>query len=153
MAQFDDAKVGTRLWSEGKGWGKIIEDDGTRLTFKIKFELLKVNWDTAWFTKEGVEEGDINPTLFWDEVKIVPPERPKEVSKCSSCNDVVINPDAYDGLCSMCYYPKTEKPKEECEACKHLKRITPNESPKFEFDWERDVFLLNKHHTCEKGAE
>lgn len=81
MAQFSDAKVGDRVWSIKDGWGKIYQiDHPIGFPIAVDFE----NESSRVFTTEGKETNDnLNPTLFWDEVKIVPPERPKE--RCEAC--------------------------------------------------------------------
>ena len=81
MPQFDDAKVGDKVWSVANGWGKITGVDNSD-NYPIEVTYDNENW--ASYKSDGREfSSEPNPTLFWDEVKIVPPERPKE--KCEAC--------------------------------------------------------------------
>lgn len=76
---FKDAKVGDRVWSVGNGWGtvrRITRDE--KFPIKVAFD----NGDTGSFILDGKEFVDNSyPTLFWDEVKITPPPRPKRKEK------------------------------------------------------------------------
>jgi hypothetical protein len=76
---FRDAKVGDRVWSMKWGWGDIrkINYEYSTVDYQsFKNNLLyKFNWDG----RENSE--DTSPTLFWDEVKIVPPPKPKSKVK------------------------------------------------------------------------
>jgi hypothetical protein len=69
---FENAKVGDRVWSVGMGWGEIVQ---------IEERCIYVSFGktspTIRYTKHGREHIDVNQTLFWDEIKIVPPLRPK----------------------------------------------------------------------------
>lgn len=135
MAQFDDAKVGTRLWSIQYGWGDIEKCNNREFPIKVRFE----KGGAVMYTLEGKEfSDDINPTLFWSEVKIDPPERPLE--DCPNCVGKICEDYA---CCLNCGYKKPKEPKEKCKACEKLNQD--------DFDWYREIkFLLNQHHTCEK---
>lgn len=69
---FSDAKVGDRVWSLTEGWGTITARLTTYSTYplSVEFENGAYRTYTLWglllFT-------DLNPTLFWDEVKIEAP--------------------------------------------------------------------------------
>lgn len=71
---FKNAKVGDRVWDILKGWGTItsIREDNDypiRVTSDIN------TWTI--FTLDGKrDEKDINPTLFWNEIKYEMPEKP-----------------------------------------------------------------------------
>jgi hypothetical protein len=74
---FENAKVGDRVWSVEFGWGVVVDK---------KKDVFYVNFTKRTYTKENVfysfdgkafKIGKSNQTLFWDEIKIVPPERPK----------------------------------------------------------------------------
>jgi hypothetical protein len=69
---FEDAKVGDRVWSFVRGWGKIVSVDHSI-----------VHPIVAMFPKYGVKaydldgkyyDDDINPELYWDEVRLESPE-------------------------------------------------------------------------------
>lgn len=81
---FENAKVGDRVWNICKGWATV-----TRIDFITSFKQMlcsaqfdKVNTLTEHFFVDGKEfTSDLNPSWFWDEVKIVAPERPKRLVK------------------------------------------------------------------------
>ncbi len=166
-AMFSDAKVkiGNKVWDASKGWGEVIEtDEGDTLNLKVKFKDCKAYRDTAWFTNEGVKEDGLLQTLFHDEVKIVPPERPKEHHHVFKDNIIRIEHRAY-GRCEcgeeglqqidvehnyqamVC--GELPKPKEECEACELIEAMKDVYDP-VSSCLKKDLFLLNQHHTCEK---
>ena len=72
---FTDAKEGDRVWSLTEGWGTITARYAPHTTYplNVEFENGSIRTYTLWglllFT-------DLNPTLFWDEVKLVLPEKP-----------------------------------------------------------------------------
>ena len=73
MDDFSTVKVGDRLWSSLCGWGVVI--DTCRMPIIIRSELTN---DIHSFTKDGKFYINGLQCLFWDEVKIVPPPKPKE---------------------------------------------------------------------------
>lgn len=73
MDDFSSVKVGDRLWSAVFGWGVVV--DTCRVPMMIRSELTN---DIHSFTKDGKFYVDGLQCLFWDEVKIVPPPKPKE---------------------------------------------------------------------------
>jgi len=83
---FEDAKVGDRVWSIVYGWGKIKQADVDIVgpDFKLEVEFLNSrdrNESHIYivYTLEGKNGlSDKYPTLFWDEVKITPPPKPKK---------------------------------------------------------------------------
>ena len=80
MEEFDDAKVGDKVWDFFRGRGKIIVV--TEDTITVEFEEIGHSNLSIW--KTGKQRShEINQRLFHDEVKIDPPERPKE--KCGAC--------------------------------------------------------------------
>ena len=130
MAQFDDAKAGDRVWSSGWGWGNIckISPDST-YPLIVQFSRSRFT-----FTIEGrISVEHINPTLFWDEVKIVPPERPKEtitvLKQCLTCG----------------HHEEVDLKKEKCEACERINDYARTPDCNGQIFW-----LLGQHHTCEK---
>ena len=80
---FENAKVGDRVWSVEFGWGtvkyinneyqslfiKVIFDENDEDYGLIQYELHGLKLDHGLYTNRR--------TLFWDEIKIVPPTRPK----------------------------------------------------------------------------
>jgi hypothetical protein len=69
---FESARLGDRVWSITKGWGKIVGIDNNA------GYPLQVKWDSAGidtFTFDGyLLRTHATRTLFWDEVKI--PRKP-----------------------------------------------------------------------------
>ena len=71
---FKDAKAGDKVWDIRRGWGEVsyIEHTGKYPIF-VKFS----NYVSGKFSTEGKEFlNDINPTLYWDEFRIIPPKKP-----------------------------------------------------------------------------
>lgn len=148
MAQFSNAKIGDKVWSTQHGWGKVhslyinqISPCCKKLISGATFPLSVVfkNGYSASFTLNGeLEEYYINPTLFWDEIRIVAPKKP-DYCKCGKKLENGWYPQCYDCV-------RSEKPKEECEACHHIKEHCYGEAT---------VFLLNQHHDpdCPKGKD
>ena len=173
MAMFDEAKAGEKVWSIGLGWGKIEEIDSGHFPIVVRFN----NGHQISFTSLGHQWAQsINPTLFWDEIKIAPPEKPNTYPRKGACGGIHTNAK-HDVECSAAEKPKEHKcnyekvhaehchcgnfkvisyrkPKEECEACK-LIEFAEWRQKMFdrytEGDLTKDKFLLNQHHTCEKG--
>ena len=71
---FKDAKVNDRVFTYAQGWGTIIDTDNNDVyPIKVKFD----NDGSISFTLEGyLYSRDINPTLFWDEIKFDIPSKP-----------------------------------------------------------------------------
>ena len=72
---FTDAKEGDRVWSLTEGWGVITARYASRTTYplNVKFEKGPYRTYTLWGM---LHFADLNPTLFWDEVKIEIPNKP-----------------------------------------------------------------------------
>ena len=74
---FRRAKVGDKVWSLTRGWGTIIivEDHGQSSDYPIHVRFDK--GCTNCYTVCGkFYTHDINPTLFWDEIKLEIPKKP-----------------------------------------------------------------------------
>lgn len=72
---FRDAEVGDKVWSLYKGWGVIIGiKEGAKFPIEVGFGLS----GNEYYSVDGkLWNSDLNPSLFWDEIKIVPPPPPK----------------------------------------------------------------------------
>jgi hypothetical protein len=140
---FADAKVGDRLWNPRVGYAKVTrlkhnpypEHRCMELEVEIGGAIVNVKYDGK------LDENDLNPIWFWDEVKIAVPERPREVEepvKCERCkeeipgNGVCYNPIfSLDGiLCVKCHTRENDIFKKHyvlsstpCEACDHIEAI------------------------------
>jgi hypothetical protein len=83
---FKDAKVGDRVWSLLHGWGKIIDVNLDLTGRGVDYESYPIkamfddNYDGS-FTVDGKFNDSKygNQVLFWDEVKITPPPKPKKI--------------------------------------------------------------------------
>ncbi|HUH58245.1 MAG TPA: hypothetical protein VL020_07035 [Pseudomonadales bacterium] len=72
---FSDAKAGDRVWSLTEGWGTILERFRSRAEYPLVVEF--DNRSQKTYTLWGLlHYKDLNPALFWDEVKIETPEKP-----------------------------------------------------------------------------
>lgn len=76
---FRNAKVGDRVWSIAYGWGVVKKTDYPYLEFKILVGFQKEI--SCSYTIDGIGGHGEFRTLFWDEVKIEPPPRPKRKVK------------------------------------------------------------------------
>ena len=74
---FENAKVGDRVWSVEFGWGVVV--DKKKDVFYVNFTKRTYTKENVFYSFDGkafkIERS--NQTLFWDEIKIVPPARPK----------------------------------------------------------------------------
>lgn len=69
---FSDVEIGNRVFHIAYGWGTVgqISTD----TFKVTF----INGAEEWFWFDGKSNRThYNPSVFWDEIKIVSPPKPK----------------------------------------------------------------------------
>ena len=76
---FSNAKVGDRIWNVVQGWGEVVQIDNDPIyPLGIQFE----NGITEKFTLDGKgNRRDKYPCLYWDEIKIIPPPKPKRKVK------------------------------------------------------------------------
>lgn len=93
---FENAKVGDRVWSITQGWGKITSINNTP-NYPI---LAFFPSGAATFTIEGkYYEKHQYPILFWDEIPITPPPRPKRKVK----KEISRWANVYTNYCSSLY--------------------------------------------------
>ena len=72
---FSKAKEGDRVWSMMYGWGTVINVDLEDPQYQLHVGFGDEQSD--WFLRCGRSmPHHLNPLLFWDEVKITPPEKP-----------------------------------------------------------------------------
>ena len=69
---FENAKVGDRVWSVEFGWGRVDSVHPYKEVIFQNNQMYRFNSDGSRFFMLKV-----NQTLFWAEIKIDPPERPK----------------------------------------------------------------------------
>lgn len=78
MAYFDGIQVEDKVWHFEYGWGEVVASEGRDYPIRVKFK----NDDEFTFTMSGkIYKGDISQSLFWDEIKITPPPKPKKKEK------------------------------------------------------------------------
>lgn len=70
--EFSDVKVGDKVWDFISGWGAVIGKDP--LSFKVNYGFYN-----KIYNYDGKIRSCINRTLFWDEVKITAPPKPKKL--------------------------------------------------------------------------
>ena len=70
---FADIKVGDKVWDIRQGWGAVITlMQCHTYPIEVRFEN---GYDT--YTRDGYcSLEDVNPSLFWDEIKLVAPQKP-----------------------------------------------------------------------------
>ena len=76
---FKSAKAGDRVWSIDKGWGTVKDIFASKkypLTVTFKNDFI------CAYTLDGKNHvDDLNPTLFWNEIKFEVPSKPKQKCK------------------------------------------------------------------------
>lgn len=73
---FETAKVGDRVWSVSYGWGRIYGRASQE--FFVDFH----GFGSVSYSFGGYH-GDESRTLFWDEIQMIPPEKPRQTVKKS----------------------------------------------------------------------
>jgi len=76
---FENAKVGDKVWSCVYGWGEI-KTIITEMKYPISVKFKRSNY-TISYNWNGIRIPTENCTLFWDEINMTPPERPKRKVK------------------------------------------------------------------------
>ena len=78
---FRDAKAGDRVWSLQWGWGMVRKIGSSRENYPIDV-LFDQRGNNEAFTTAGFWRADnLFPSLFWDEIQIVAPPKPKRKVK------------------------------------------------------------------------
>ena len=71
---FKDAKVGDKVWDVRRGWGEITN---TKYIHDYPIEVIFPDSEYVTYSIEGKELlDDINPSIYWDELRIIPPKKP-----------------------------------------------------------------------------
>jgi hypothetical protein len=76
MNDFSTAVVGDRVWDVVYGWGTVDKISGDNM-FPLSVAFDKNDHITYMFT--GNQTHDRPQTLFWDEIPIIAPPRPKRM--------------------------------------------------------------------------
>lgn len=78
MAKFSNIKIGQEVWSVQYGWGIVDRFNTTVNNYKL-FQVKFDNGDCEWYFEDGrVNIDNVNPTLFWNEVKLPTEEENEE---------------------------------------------------------------------------
>ena len=70
ITTFEDAKVGDRVFHYKYGWKTI-----SHIKEESSYPII-IDYDFSYTYNGFAEKTDSNPSIFWDEVKIVPPSKP-----------------------------------------------------------------------------
>jgi hypothetical protein len=98
---FENAEVGDRVWDILKGWGTVTN---TSAKSDYSIEVMFSYNGVVTYTIEGKSFiSDINPSLFWDEVKIKAPEQPPRTKLINGIE--VPDISFYPNLNEEYYYP------------------------------------------------
>lgn len=81
MSYFDGIKVGDCVWSCVYGFGLIEMVDSAEKKCIWPINVVFEEVGDIWFTLDGKQDKNQLQTLFWDEVKITPPPKPKRMVK------------------------------------------------------------------------
>jgi hypothetical protein len=99
---FENAQVGDRVWSIRYGWGtiNIIKDR------KIYVVFDHLNRPRIFTSQGKFYDDDLNPTLFWDEVKIDIPQKPIKMKLIHGVEvpDITFKPTSGEYF----YYPSVD---------------------------------------------
>ncbi len=77
---FENIKIGDKVWSLFHGWGRVIEFSAFK---QLGIEFGEERNYFLWFEVSGTLKGSVyhRQVLFWDEIQIVAPPRPKRKVK------------------------------------------------------------------------
>ena len=70
MTTFEDAKVGDRVFHYKYGWKTI-----SHIKEESSYPII-IDYDFSYTYNGFAEKTDSNPSIFWDEIVITPPEKP-----------------------------------------------------------------------------
>lgn len=94
---FDNVTLDDKVWDVGYGWGKVWACEVNPPRLSVRFGDASVR-----YRYNGYESGSvcsINQTLFWNEIKITPPPKPKKEVIHEVVRWVNIYPDSnYDAV-------------------------------------------------------
>lgn len=71
---FNNIRIGDEVFSIMHGWGKVIQLSNIVKSFYVRFNNGIDRW--VWFDGK-TDQSHLTPSVFWDEVKIIPPTNPK----------------------------------------------------------------------------
>ena len=80
-----DFKVGQRVWSMARGWGKVVRVDSGEFPIIVNFNCDKIT-DEYYFTNDGRYTSKENRTLFFKEIPI-----PAD-ALISPVDEIILNP-------------------------------------------------------------
>ena len=106
MDNFKNVKPSDRVWDFRKGWGTVV---GNLIDYEYPIEVSFDNESNDTYTLEGKSfRLDMNPTLFWDEVKFVIPQKPIKMKLVHGVEvpDISFQPKLNENY----YYPNPDNP-------------------------------------------
>ena len=101
---FSGIKVGDRVWSLQHGWMKVVDLDTYSISGISTIGVKKENSvNRISYYKDGkFYHADTFQSLFWDEVKIVPPPKPKKIVKKEVYGFVILDAIENDNEIIFC---------------------------------------------------
>jgi hypothetical protein len=99
---FENAQTSDRVWSMHHGWGVVTHVSDPKIL--VRFDHLK--WNGIFTICGKYCTKDLNPTLFWNEVKIDIPQKPVKTKLIHGVEvpDITFKPT----LDEQFYYPSIE---------------------------------------------
>lgn len=94
MAYFDGIKVGDKVYSIGRGIGHVIDS-----TIKVNDSDFVVEFDVSvygLFSSDGISNGEVSQTLFWQKPEIIDKGKPLPDLKVDAKVIVWNNPESKD---------------------------------------------------------
>jgi hypothetical protein len=114
MSDFSEARIGDRVWSSLYGWGEIVAfGDTGSFPITVVFD----GGSIECFTLCGNYDTDHKyPSLFWDEIEIIPPSRPKRKVKKVVEGWIFLWPDTCSNVVAAAsyVYPTKEEAERVC---------------------------------------
>jgi hypothetical protein len=96
---FESAKVGDRVWSMRHGWGVVTHIGDNKIYTRFENQI----WDCVFTICGRFSAEDLNPTLFWNELKFDIPQKPIKMKLIHSVEvpDITFKPTSGEYF----YYP------------------------------------------------
>lgn len=109
---FRDAKPGQKVWCVLNGWG-VIKSINKSWGFPVRVYFEHIDYEVGYTYDGKLFDNNKNPCLFWDEIQITPPPKPKRKVKKTIegwANIYHLNPDGVTQL----FMHNTKESAEEC---------------------------------------
>jgi hypothetical protein len=106
---FRDAKPGQKVWCVLNGWG-VIKSINNSWGFPVRVYFEHIDYEVGYTYDGKLYDNNENPCLFWDEIQITPPPKPKR--KVKKTVVVWLNPKAIINGNGGCFYLTDDPTKE-----------------------------------------